>query len=193
MNLRRLAAALLLSGVAVVVTATPAFAHAELTGSSPAQNASLAEAPHQVQLTFSETVTLADNPVTVAGPGGVSWTAGQASIAGTVVTVPVAPSGPAGAYTLTYQVISDDGDPISGTVQFTLTTAVSGATITLTAESTSPSTTSAPTSSTAAAATSTSDSGGGVPVWVWILAAVVVVVVGLVVALRLGRPKRTGA
>lgn len=187
MNLRRLAAALLLSGVAVVVTATPAFAHAELTGSSPAQNASLAEAPQQVQLTFSEAVTLPDNPVTVAGPGGVSWTAGQASITGAVVTVPVTPSGPAGAYTLTYKVISDDGDPISGTVQFTLTTAVPGATSTVTAEST----TSTPetTSSTAEAATSTSDSGGGVPVWVWILAAVVVVVVGLVVALRLGRPK----
>ena len=189
MNLRRLATVLLLSGVAVVATATPAFAHAELTGSSPAQNASLAEAPQQVQLTFSEAVTLPDNPVTVAGPEGASWTAGTASIAGAVVTVPVTPSGPAGAYTLTYNVVSDDGDPISGTVQFTLTTAVPGGTTTTTTSA--PAASNPPTTSTTStpAAASSSDAGGGVPVWVWILAAVVVVVGGLLVALRLGRPK----
>lgn len=191
MNLRRLATVLLLSGVAVVATATPAFAHAELTASSPAQNASLAEAPQQVQLTFSEAVTLPDNPVTVAGPDGASWTAGPASIAGAVVTVPVTPSGPAGAYTLTYNVISDDGDAISGTVQFTLTAAVPGATsTTATATSEPPPTTSPPTTA-APAASSTNDSGGGIPVWVWIVGAVVVVVGGLLLALRLGRPKRS--
>jgi methionine-rich copper-binding protein CopC len=185
MNLRRLATVLLLSGVAVVATATPAFAHAELTGSSPAQNASLAEAPQQVQLTFSEAVTLPDNPVTVAGPEGASWTVGTASIAGAVVTVPVTPSGPAGAYTLTYNVISDDGDAISGTVPFTLTAAVPGATGTTTSEPppTSPPTTAAP------AAASTNDSDGGIPVWVWIVGAVVVVAAGVLLALRLGRPK----
>jgi len=191
MNLRRLATVLLLSGVTVVATATPAFAHAELTGSSPAQNASLAEAPQQVQLTFSEAVTLPDNPVTVAGPGGASWTAGTASIAGAVVTVPVTPSGPAGAYTLTYNVVSDDGDPITGTVQFTLTAAVPGATGSTSTPTSEPTTSDSPPTTATPAAASTSDSGGGVPVWVWIVAAVVVVIGGLALALRLGRPKRS--
>jgi methionine-rich copper-binding protein CopC len=190
MTLRRLATVLLLSGVAVVATATPAFAHAELKGSTPAEGASLAEAPQQVQLTFSEAVTLPATPVTVTGPDGAAWAAGAASIAGAVVTVPVTPNGPAGAYTLTYNVVSDDGDPITGTVKFTLTAAVPGAEAPPTTSTTAEAPTT--TSSTTAVATTSDDSGGGVPVWVWILGAVVVVAIGLVVALRLGRPRNSG-
>jgi methionine-rich copper-binding protein CopC len=184
MNARRLAAALLLSGVAVVATATPAFAHAELTASDPAQGAALAAPPQQVQLTFSEAVTLGANPVTVTGPEDASWTVGQPSIAGAVVTVPVQPAGPAGAYTLTYRVVSDDGDEVTGTVAFTLTTAAT------TTTTTTPTTTTAPTT-TAAAAAPTSDPDSGMPVWVWILGAAVVLVIGVLVSLRLTRRTRT--
>jgi methionine-rich copper-binding protein CopC len=186
MNIRRLATALLLSGAAVVATATPAFAHAELIASDPAQNASLAAAPQQVSLTFGEAVTLGDNPVTVTGPEGASWTVGQAAVNGAVVTAPVQPNGPAGAYTLAYTVISDDGDEVKGTVLFTLTAAAGPTTTTTTTE--------APPSTTASAepaAASTNDSDGGIPVWVWILGAVVLVAIGLVVALRVARPKNS--
>lgn len=72
MNIRRLASALLLSAAAVTLTATPAFAHAELKASDPAQGASIATPPQQVSLTFAEAVTLPDNPVTVTGPDGAS-------------------------------------------------------------------------------------------------------------------------
>lgn len=189
MNLRRLVTVFLLSGVAVVATATPAFAHAELIASSPAQNAALDTAPQQVDLTFSEPVTPAANPVTITGPDGVSWTVGAPRVADVVVTVPVQPTGPAGAYTLTYQVVSADGDAVSGTVQFTLTTAVAAAPPTTT--TTTPETTAPPptTPSPGSAAASTEDSDGGVPVWVWILGAVVIIAAGVVVALRVARSK----
>jgi copper resistance protein C len=190
MNVRRLATVLLLSGATVIATATPAFAHADLISSDPAQNATVAMPPQQVTLTFNEPVTLPENPVTVTGPDGASWTTGQPSITGAVVTVPVQPSGPAGAYTLTYQVLSSDGDAVDGSVPFTLTAAVPAPT-----PSSAPPTTDVPPSTSAPAepvATSDSDSGGdGVPVWVWILGAVVLIAAGLVVALRLTRGKKS--
>jgi copper resistance protein C len=188
MNGRRLMLALLLGAAATVVTATPAFAHAELIASTPAEGAALAAPPEQVQLTFSEPVTLAANPVTVAGPDGATWTAGQPSVAGAVVTVPVRPAGPAGAYTLTYRVVSSDGDEIGGTVAFTLTAAVPTETQSPPPTTDTTVTTTQTTTSTAAADAATDDSGG-IPVWVWILVAVVVLAGGVVVALRLGRPK----
>ncbi len=180
MDVRRLAAALLLSGVAVVATATPAFAHAELIASDPAQGAALPAPPQQVALTFNEPVTPAADPVTITGPEGASWTVGTPSIAGAMVTAPVQPSGPAGAYTLTYRVVSDDGDEVTGTVAFTLTTA---------ATTTTNPTTAAPTT-TAPAAAPTSDTDDGVPAWVWILGAAVLLAIGVLVALRLARRTR---
>jgi copper resistance protein C len=182
MNIRRAMIPLLLSAVAVVATATPAFAHAELTASDPAQGASVAAPPQQVRLTFSEAVTLPDNPVTITGPGGAAWTVGTPAIAGAVITVPVQPSGPAGAYTLSYTVIADDGDDVKGTVAFTLTTAAS--TTTTTTEAPPPTTT-----ASAAPVADTADPDSGMPVWVWILGAVVLAAAGAVVALRLARPK----
>ena len=189
MYIRRLATVLLLSGLAVVATATPAFAHAELIASDPASGASVAAPPQQVQLTFNEAVTLPADPVTITGPEGASWTIGQPSIAGAVVTVPVQPSGPAGAYTLTYRVVSDDGDDVTGTVAFTLTTAAT--TTTPPPTTTDTSTTVAPTTTVPAAAPASEDSDGGIPVWVWLLGAAVLVAVGVVVALRLARHKRS--
>lgn len=186
MNSRRLAVALLLSGLVVVGTATPALAHAELIASTPAEGAKLATPPKQVKLTFNEPVTPAASPLTVTGPGGTSWTVGKATLAGAVVTVPVQPSGPAGSYTLTYNVISDDGDAVTGTVSFTLTAAATPTTTAPTTTTTPPTTTESATN----AAASTSDSGSGVPVWVWIVGAAVVFAIALLVVLRMSRTRR---
>jgi methionine-rich copper-binding protein CopC len=185
MKIRQIATTLLLTGAAVVATATPAFAHAELISSNPAQGASVAAPPQQVQLTFSEAVTLPDNPFTITGPDGASWTVDTPSIAGAVITIPVQPSGPAGAYTLTYKVTADDGDTETGTVAFTLTTAAG------TTSATTTTTEAAPTTTATASVANTSDSDSGIPVWVWILGAVILVAIGVVVALRLGRPKQS--
>ncbi len=190
MMLRRLAAVFLLSGIAVVATATPAFAHAELIDSNPAEDAALATPPQQVVLTFNEPVTLGANPVTVTGPGGASWTVGAPVADGAVLTAPVQASGPAGTYSIIYEVVSTDGDDVTGAVTFTLTAAVAPpATTTTTTTELTTTTEAPPTTTSVAPAAGEPTDDGGVPAWVWVLGAVVVLAVGVVVVLRLRRAK----
>lgn len=188
MSRMRLFGSFLLTVGGLLVLAAPASAHAELESSSPADGASLSTAPTQIKLTFSEAVTLQADPVTVTGPGGEKWLVGTPSIAGPVVTVPVTPSGPAGAYTLTYKSVADDGDKQTGTVHFTLTAPASPSTSAAPTTSASPAA-QTPTTQSPAAAGQPSDSGG-FPTWLWIVIAVVVVLAAVVVALRLRRARQ---
>jgi methionine-rich copper-binding protein CopC len=171
-----LSTALLLTGTAMLAIAGPAFAHAELNSSDPAKDASLSAAPQQIKLTFSEAVDVPAGAITVAGADGSQWTVGQAVRTDAVITVPVTPAGPAGQYTISYKVISDDGDAVTGKIPFTLTAAVP--------TSTQPATTTAQQATPTAQET---QSTGGVPVWIWIVGAVILVAVGVVVAMRTRR------
>jgi methionine-rich copper-binding protein CopC len=184
MIFRRTAAALLLTAVALGSTALPASAHTELKSSNPASGAALPAPPQQVELTFTEAVTAPADAITVSGPDGAKWTVGQVTVAGPVVTAPVQATGPAGAYTIAWKVVSDDGDPVTGTIGFTLAAAAT--------TTTTPPTTTTPTTTTTSAAAEPSTppaaqpaEGGGVPGWVWIvIAAVVLAGVGVIVAVR---------
>lgn len=155
MTLRRFTASLVLAVSALVAAAPAASAHTELKSSNPAKGASVPTAPQRVELTFTEPVTLPTDAITVTGPEGAKWTVGQISVAGPVVTAPVQPTGPAGAYTLAYKVVAEDGDTVSGSVEFALATA---ATTTTTAPPTT--TTTAPPSTSVAPAAQTGDGGG---------------------------------
>ena len=182
MKIARLFGAFLLALSGVLLLAGPASAHTELKSSSPAEGASLAAPPRKIELTFEEPVTLQPDPISVTGPDGAKWTVGTPAVVDAVVTAPVTPSGPAGAYTLTYKVVSDDGDKVTAAVHFTLTAPVSSSSAAPT-----------PTSAAAASATPTptpaaaGEIDSGVPAWVWIVAAVAVVVAAAVAALRLRR------
>jgi methionine-rich copper-binding protein CopC len=68
-------------------------------------------------LTFAEAVAVAADPIRVTGPDGAGWTVGAAKVSGATVTAPVEPTGPTGAYTVDWSVISDDGDAVKGAVQ----------------------------------------------------------------------------
>jgi copper resistance protein C len=195
MGIRRAAAALLISGVAVVATATPAFAQTELDASSPHQGGSLA-APKMIVLSFTGHVTLPANPITVTGENGASWTVGKATAIGPLVTAPVQSRGPVGPYTLNYRVIAEDGDAVTGTISFTLldTSAGPPPTVPTTAPGTaSPTSSHTPVHGASGAVpdvASTSDSGG-IPAWVWILSAAAVLAIGVLEALRVGRSRRS--
>jgi methionine-rich copper-binding protein CopC len=154
----------------LVFAAVPAFtaAHAELVSSTPAANASLTAPPARVELTFDEPVTLPENPLEVIGPGNATWRLGKATIDGPVVSAPVTASGPAGAYTVAYRVISDDGDLVAGSVRFTLT-----------AEPTAPPTRTPP-----------SAADGATLLWVWLAAGAVLLAALIFVTLRVRRPRR---
>ena len=141
MTFRRMTAALLLAFVALGPTTLPASAHTELKSSNPAKGAALPAPPQQVELTFTEAVTVPADAITVTGPDSAKWTVGPATVAGAVVTAPVQATGPAGTYTVTWKVVSSDGDPVTGTIGFTLT---NPATTTTTAPTTTTTTTAAP-------------------------------------------------
>ena len=185
MILRRMSASLVLAAAALLAAAPPALAHSKLESSDPAEGASLATAPSQVQLKFAEAVTLPADPIQVTGPAGAKWTVGKPTITGATVTAPVQATGPAGAYVLTFKVIADDGDQATGTVHFTLTAGAVASSSS--AAPSSPSAAAAPTSAPAspAAASRPSEDSGGFPVWGWIVIAIVVVAaLGGLVALR---------
>ena len=120
-TVRRWIVALLAIALAVPLSflaAGPASAHTRLLSSNPSYGAHLDVGPTQVVLNFDEVpqvktvraalssdlthVIALGQPVQNGSTVTVSWPAGQAP----------------GLYTLEYQLISDDGDPVTGTLIF---------------------------------------------------------------------------
>lgn len=108
-----------------LVSATPAWAHAYITATSPADGAALATPPTQVTLTFDEPVTQVH--VAVEGPDGLRWNDGHPVAVDDQVTQQLYPLGPAGTYEINYRVVSVDGHTVHGTVEFDLTAPGPGA------------------------------------------------------------------
>jgi methionine-rich copper-binding protein CopC len=172
----------LLAGLALLLGATPALAHARLLSSDPADGASRDTAPQEITLTFNEAMTPGFNTITVVGPdGGTHYETGEITVEGTVVRAALQPLGAAGRYEVGFRVVSADGHPVTGSVVFTLTVAGPGANTAAAAPSAGPV---APAPAPAAAP---ADTEGGTPVWPWIVGAVVLVGGGVFAALRMGR------
>ncbi|GAB3811302.1 CopD family protein [Tessaracoccus terricola] len=123
---RRLLAVVLLALLAVLGSARPAAAHAELVSSTPSDGAVLAEAPSTVELRFSESVGLVEGAIrlltTDADPTPLSATATDAT-----VTVELPPLPTDATYAVAYRVVSADGHPVSGVVTFSVGDAAPGA------------------------------------------------------------------
>ncbi|MET7278954.1 copper resistance protein CopC [Kribbella sp. NPDC005582] len=106
---------LLLSLVALLCFWAPqtADAHAFLSSSSPADGATVATAPHQLRLDFSETVVLAATELELVGENGRRYAVSELRIEGEGGEEPsrvlaVLPSLPEGAYRLSWQTLSAD-------------------------------------------------------------------------------------
>ena len=125
----------------VVTMASPALAHDALIASNPADGAALSEAPAQLVLTYNAEIASIGAEVAITAPDGASALGGDLTIAGTEVTVPLAPDLANGAYAIAWRVTSSDGHPISGELAFTLDAPV--------AETTEPATTEAATTEAA--------------------------------------------
>ena len=194
-------AATVVGGLCALLGASPAAAHNSLTGSDPEDGARLETPPAQVRLTFLTTLDPKTTKVTVTGPGKVSAAAGEPRFEGKVVEVDFA-AGAAGAYTVAYQVASDDGHPIKGDIGFTLAVGAPAPAPATSAPATSapepaPATSapaptpadSAPAPPSAVAIEPTSDADDGPPVWPWVaLGAGVLIALGVgALALRARR------
>ncbi|MEV6580393.1 copper resistance protein CopC [Streptomyces sp. NPDC051582] len=109
--------ALLLGG------AGPAFAHAGLSGTDPADGSVLKTGPQYVTLTFTESVGFSDDSLRVLSPKNERVNPRPAQhVDGKDDTARVELSGnlPQGSYTVAWRVVSADGHPISGAFVFSV-------------------------------------------------------------------------
>jgi methionine-rich copper-binding protein CopC len=95
--------------------AQPAGAHGQLVSSQPAADGLVEVMPSRAFLTFSAPVKEVKE-IAVVGPDG-SVANGTATANGTEVTQTLW-SGPAGDYTMSYFVVSEDGHDVRGDVRF---------------------------------------------------------------------------
>ncbi len=157
--LRTLAVAVLTALAALAFSASPAQAHAGLTGSTPEDGAVLDTLPTEVTLEFSEEVR-APAFVVVTGPDRHSHEAGDPTVDGATLTQRLdagrlSGTDPNGTWTIAYRVVSTDGHPVQGQTTFTLKgAAVPGS------DAGQPGQPAAPEASATPAAESDSDAGG---------------------------------
>ncbi|MDX3366468.1 MULTISPECIES: copper resistance protein CopC [Streptomyces] len=120
-RLRTLVLLLLAAACALLAGAGPASAHAALTGSDPREGAVVDEAPAQVSLTFSESVSMDDDSLRVLDPRGERVDDGKPSgTGGATYSVKLHAGLPDGTYTVTYQVVSADSHPVAGAYTFSV-------------------------------------------------------------------------
>lgn len=177
MTALRLLICLLAVVIGSAATAAPAFAHAALIRSDPADGATLDTAPTAITLTFNQDIEQQFATVTISGPDGSAYAAGDVRVDGPTAAINVKPL-TAAPYVIAYRVISADGHPISGQYTFELTKAAPAA----------PGTTmsvAAPTSAAPAAAPA-ADAGGGFPMWIAVAVAAVIAGLAIVMVRRRG-------
>ncbi|WP_406147425.1 copper resistance CopC/CopD family protein [Streptomyces sp. NBC_01012] len=108
----------------VLAGASPASAHAALTGSDPQDGAVVATAPEEVALTFSEQIAVSDDSIRVLDPSGKRADEGaprELTNGGAVRYGVQLHSGlPDGTYTVAWQAVSADSHPVSGAFTFSV-------------------------------------------------------------------------
>jgi copper transport protein len=122
-------AALILGGVLGV--ASPAFAHAQLLGTSPASGAVLTSPPAQVVLTFGEAVQAPPTAIEVFSAAGQQVRTGPVGHPpGRPDQVEVTlPRSLKGTYVVSWRVISADTHPVQGAFDFSVGVSSAGGTV----------------------------------------------------------------
>lgn len=123
-RLRLIAAAVAMGALSALVSTAPASAHNYLVSSTPAADATLTEQPGTVSVTTNDNLlNLGDDGasavIQVVGPAQspLYYGDGCVSVLGPTASMPVQ-LGAGGSYTVTWQVVSTDGHPVSGQYSF---------------------------------------------------------------------------
>lgn len=124
-----LAAVLMPLGVPTLLPA--ASAHDTLISSSPAAGESFEQAPEMLELTYSDEVLNLTPVVRLTTSAGEEIFTATPTVSGNTASIDLPPL-PADDYQVLWRVVSSDGHPIEGTVDFTVTV---GAEATATADS----------------------------------------------------------
>ncbi|QNE76140.1 hypothetical protein F0344_17285 [Streptomyces finlayi] len=108
----------------VLAGASPASAHAALTGSDPQSGAVVDTAPEEVTLTFSEQIAVGDDSIRVLDPQGRRADDGAPREVGSGGAVQygvrLLAGLPDGTYTVAWQAVSADSHPVAGAFTFSV-------------------------------------------------------------------------
>ena len=188
-------------GFALTLVASPAFAHDELIGSSPAAGSEVDALPAEITLTFSGVLIdgAGTTQIVVTDASGADITGGDPVLDGTKVTQPLAASAAPGLVTVVWRVVSSDGHPVSD--QFTFTVAGgSGASPEASASASSPAATSpaavaptgtAPSPTESAPADDAGDGGMSPAVWIGAGVAIFAALIAVFTATSAAKRRRT--
>ncbi len=110
----------LVATVVLLAVPSPALAHAQLESSDPVEGATLTALPDTVSVTLSEDVG-SGAVLRVLDSSGTRLDDGDVTTAGRRVLVGVRPAeSRAGTYRIVYRVVSADGHPVSGEIDFSV-------------------------------------------------------------------------
>jgi methionine-rich copper-binding protein CopC len=111
-----------LCAVAILGFAGQALAHAHLTKTVPADKATVAASPAELDLHFSEELNIKFSGVKIIGPDKAVVKIGDAMLMdeGKMLMVPLAETLNPGAYAVEWHVLSTDGHKTNGTYAFTV-------------------------------------------------------------------------
>lgn len=112
--------AAVLMPMAVPTLLPAASAHDTLISSSPATGESLEQAPEALELTYSDEVLNLSPVVRLTTSAGEEIFTETPTVSGSKATIDLPPL-PADDYQVLWRVVSSDGHPIEGTVDFTVT------------------------------------------------------------------------
>ncbi|MFB9180742.1 copper resistance CopC/CopD family protein [Dactylosporangium sucinum] len=104
----------------LLLWATPARAHADVEGTTPASGAVVQNAPDAVVLTFSEAVRAVPDKIRVTGPDGQRADLGRPAATDRQLRIPLRSGGGKGTYLVSYRVVSADDHPITGGFTYSL-------------------------------------------------------------------------
>lgn len=99
----------------LLLTATPAFAHAKLVGSDPAANASI-KSPAMIKLTFSESLEPAFSTASLSDSAGKTLPVPKSVGGATITLLPIGLK--PGAYRVNWQAVGHDTHKLSGSFGF---------------------------------------------------------------------------
>jgi copper transport protein len=118
--IRRILVATVVAMGTLLLTATPAWAHAELLATTPGDGAHLDRSPSIVTMTFSENVSAPLGAVRVFDARGKRADNGNVVASDTTVSVGLDGTLSDGCYIVTWRVVSADSHPVRGAFNFTV-------------------------------------------------------------------------
>lgn len=104
--------------IAIMAPAAAPLIRHGLTDSNPVNGSTVASVPQEVALTFNEPAIALGSAIVVKDGRGANWAAGSIAVNDKRVTQTVKAGAPAGAYTVTWRVVSSSGHAIDGTFAF---------------------------------------------------------------------------